>query len=104
MRPSFLIVCSYPQVTIEYHPADFAFLARFPDARRVVVREGESCYTATDGSDAVLITDGGTLACLFDDEDLSSHAISVRRFSSVAKRDSYVADLLAGCRRADDTY
>jgi len=91
-------------VTIEYHPANFDYLAQFPDARRVVAREGESCYAAIDGSDAVLITDSGSLACLFDDEDLSSHAISVRRFSSVAKRDSYVADLLAGCRRADDTY
>ena len=104
VRPSFLIVCSYPQVTIEYHPADFAFLARFPDARRLVAREGESCYVATDGSDAILITDGGTLASFFDDEDLSSCAISVRRFSSVAKRDSYVTDLLAGCRREDDAY
>lgn len=91
-------------MTIEYHPADFVFLARFPDAHRVIAREGESCYAATDGSDAVLITDSGTLECLFDDEDLSSYAVSVRRFSSVAKRDLYVADLLAGCRREDDAY
>lgn len=91
-------------VTIEYHPADFDYLAQFPDARRIVAREGESCYAATDGSDAVLITDSGTLACFFEDEDLSSSAISVRQFSSVAKRDLYVADLLAGCPREDDAY
>ena len=104
-----LVCLSFPLsrpalVTIEYHPADFDYLGQFPDAERIVIREGESCYAATDGSDAVLIVDSGTLACLFDDEDLSSGAISVRRFSSVAKRDSYVGDLLAGCRREDDAY
>lgn len=91
-------------MTIEYRPATFDYLARFPDACCVVTGEGESCYTATDGCDAVLITDSSTLACCFDNEDLSSDAISIRRFSSVAKRDLYIADLLAGCRRDADAY
>lgn len=91
-------------MTIEHHPRGFDFRARYPDARRVAAGEGESCYAATDGSDGVLITDSGTLADLLDQEDRSLCGVSVRRFSTVAKRDEYLADLLAGRRREDDAY
>lgn len=91
-------------MNIEYHPGDFDYLARFPDAHCVVAGEGETCYAAIDDFGAMLITDSGSLAYLLPEDDLFSNAVSIRRFSSVAERDQYVADLTARCRREKDVY
>jgi hypothetical protein len=82
-------------MTIEYHPAGFDFRSRFSDVREVLAGEGEVCYAASDGADALLITDSGTLADLFGDGDLAAQAVSVRRFASSAERDAFVGARVA---------
>jgi hypothetical protein len=75
----------------EYHPAGFDYHARYRDVRLLRASEGGAYYVATDGADALLISDEGTLADLLDDEpDLLARAVCVRRFSSAAARDAYL--------------
>jgi hypothetical protein len=89
---------------IEHYPATFDFRVRFPDARMAIGLEGGAFYAASDGPDAILIGDEGTMLGLLSEEDasdLENMAISVRRFPDAAALDTYLHERFPHARRLD---
>ena len=77
-----------PPHTTEHHAAGYDYKTRFPMLCFFAGAEGGAVYTADAPEGFYVITDEGTLAEFFDDED-DVPLVSVRRFDTRDERDTY---------------
>jgi hypothetical protein len=80
------------QIAAESLPAGASYRTLFQEIRPAGGGEGFALYTAMDGETPVLIEDDSVLAELVDEADWG---VTVRRFSTLLARDTYLSHLVA---------